>query len=248
MVVAQLAYDLHRQSGGRFHLGLGTQVKGHNERRFSVPWSAPAPRMREYVESLRAIWRCWEKERAAALRGQALSLHADDARVRAAAHGPPAHPGEHRRRRARDAQARRSPLRRRAAPRLRDAQVPARRSACRSSRRGLARSGRPRAHFDVWGGGFIVTGADEAEVRGAARGDPLPGGLLRLHPELPRCLRRARLGGAGDEAPRDVEARPLERDGGAGSRRSGADLRRGRNLRRARLRRRGALRRPRATA
>ena len=42
-------------------LGLGTQVKGHNERRFSVPWSAPVPRLREYVESLRAIWRCWEK-------------------------------------------------------------------------------------------------------------------------------------------------------------------------------------------
>ena len=41
-------------------LGLGTQVKGHNERRFSVPWSAPAPRLREYVESLRAIWRTWQ--------------------------------------------------------------------------------------------------------------------------------------------------------------------------------------------
>ena len=36
-------------------------MKGHNERRFSVPWSAPVPRLREYVESLRAIWRCWEK-------------------------------------------------------------------------------------------------------------------------------------------------------------------------------------------
>ena len=61
MVVAEIGYDLHRQSHGRFHLGLGAQVKGHNERRFSVPWSPPAPRMREYVESLRAIWRCWEK-------------------------------------------------------------------------------------------------------------------------------------------------------------------------------------------
>ncbi len=61
MVVAQMSWDLHTQSGGRFTLGLGTQVKGHNERRFSVPWSAPQPRLREYVESLRAIWRCWEK-------------------------------------------------------------------------------------------------------------------------------------------------------------------------------------------
>lgn len=60
MVVANLSWDLHRSSGGRFALGLGSQVKGHNVRRFSVPWSAPAPRMREYVESLKAIWRCWE--------------------------------------------------------------------------------------------------------------------------------------------------------------------------------------------
>ena len=60
MVVANTAWDLNVQSGGRFTLGLGTQVKGHNERRFSVPWSAPLPRMREYVQALRAIWRCWE--------------------------------------------------------------------------------------------------------------------------------------------------------------------------------------------
>lgn len=59
MVVANMAWDLHANSGGRFHLGLGSQVKGHNERRFSVPWSAPAPRMQEYIESLRAIWNCW---------------------------------------------------------------------------------------------------------------------------------------------------------------------------------------------
>ena len=47
-------------SRGRFTLGLGTQVKPHNERRFSVPWISPAPRMAEYVQALRAIWRCWE--------------------------------------------------------------------------------------------------------------------------------------------------------------------------------------------
>ena len=60
MVTANVSHDLQLASGGRFKLGLGSQVKGHNERRFSVPWSAPAPRMREYVEALRAIWRCWE--------------------------------------------------------------------------------------------------------------------------------------------------------------------------------------------
>lgn len=62
MVTANMSHDLHHASGGRFKLGLGSQVKGHNVRRFSVPWTAPAPRMREYVEALRAIWRCWETD------------------------------------------------------------------------------------------------------------------------------------------------------------------------------------------
>ena len=59
MAVANTSWDLQGSSSGRFVLGLGSQVKGHNERRFSVPWSAPAPRVREYVQALRAIWRTW---------------------------------------------------------------------------------------------------------------------------------------------------------------------------------------------
>src|SRR5262245_45071252 len=46
MILAHIAWDLQKASGGRFVLGLGSQVKAHNERRFSVPWSAPAPRLR----------------------------------------------------------------------------------------------------------------------------------------------------------------------------------------------------------
>ncbi len=57
MIVANHAWDLARHSSGRFVLGLGSQVKAHNERRFSVPWIAPAARLGEYVEALRAIWR-----------------------------------------------------------------------------------------------------------------------------------------------------------------------------------------------
>lgn len=60
MVVAQIAWDLQRYSKGRVVLGLGTQVRKHNEERFSVPWSAPVPRMREYVQTLRAIWTSWQ--------------------------------------------------------------------------------------------------------------------------------------------------------------------------------------------
>lgn len=60
MVAATTSWDLQTLSAGRFTLGLGSQIKPHNERRFSVPWSAPAPRMREYVQSIRAIFRCWQ--------------------------------------------------------------------------------------------------------------------------------------------------------------------------------------------
>ena len=59
MVVANIGWDLQGYSGGRFQLGLGSQVKGHNERRFSTAWTPPAPRMREYVLALKAIWHTW---------------------------------------------------------------------------------------------------------------------------------------------------------------------------------------------
>lgn len=61
MTVAVMASDLHRFSGGRFALGLGTQIKPHITRRFSMEWSSPAPRMREFVQAVRAIWRSWEE-------------------------------------------------------------------------------------------------------------------------------------------------------------------------------------------
>lgn len=61
MVTAYAAWDLQKYSGGRLLLGLGSQVRGVNERRYSTPWTGPAgPRMREYVQALRAIWRTWQ--------------------------------------------------------------------------------------------------------------------------------------------------------------------------------------------
>ena len=59
MQLAYTAHDLQAYSGGRFTLGLGSQVKPHIERRFCMPWSHPAPRMREFVLALRAIWSAW---------------------------------------------------------------------------------------------------------------------------------------------------------------------------------------------
>jgi len=59
MVLAYTANDLQQMSNGRFILGLGSQIKPHIEKRFSMPWSHPARRMREYILALRAIWSAW---------------------------------------------------------------------------------------------------------------------------------------------------------------------------------------------
>jgi probable F420-dependent oxidoreductase len=74
MVVAHAAWDLQSFSGGRFELGLGSQVKGNVVGRFSVPWTHPIPRMREYVQSLRAIWDCWQKGSPLDFRGKHYSF------------------------------------------------------------------------------------------------------------------------------------------------------------------------------
>ncbi|MGE0826665.1 MAG: TIGR03617 family F420-dependent LLM class oxidoreductase [Candidatus Binatia bacterium] len=63
MVLANICWDLQANSKGRFILGLGTQVKGHNERRFSVKWVSPVKRLREVILSLRAIWDSWQNNK-----------------------------------------------------------------------------------------------------------------------------------------------------------------------------------------
>lgn len=59
MTLAGLGWDLQGYSDGRFILGLGSQIKAHIEKRFSMPWSHPAARMRELILAMRAIWTCW---------------------------------------------------------------------------------------------------------------------------------------------------------------------------------------------
>jgi probable F420-dependent oxidoreductase len=59
MTLANLGHDLQEYSKGRFILGLGSQIKPHIEKRFSMTWSHPAPRMRELVAAVRAIWEAW---------------------------------------------------------------------------------------------------------------------------------------------------------------------------------------------
>jgi len=162
-VLAHQAWDLQANSGGRFVLGLGSQVKGHNERRFGIPWTAPAPRLKDYVRALRAIWRCWETRGKLDYQGShyKLSLMTPDfspeptglpmapitisavgeAMLRVAgevADGVRLHPI-----------CSRKYLEQVCLPQIAE---------------GLRRGNRARQNFDIHGGGFVATGADDAAV------------------------------------------------------------------------------------
>ncbi|MCP5149278.1 MAG: TIGR03617 family F420-dependent LLM class oxidoreductase [Ectothiorhodospiraceae bacterium] len=163
MVVANVAHDLQVASEGRFVLGLGTQVKGHNERRFSVPWSAPAPRLEEYVQALRAIWACWRDGGPLEFQGEHYRFTLMPPNFRPPAEGVAPIPvtiaavGA-------------------AMLRLAGRRCDGVRLHPFCTRRyletvvlpelgkGLARAGRPRERFEVSGGGFLCTGPDEESV------------------------------------------------------------------------------------
>ena len=73
-ILAQIAWDLARFSKGRFILGLGTQVKGHNERRFGVKWERPVDKMREVILAVRAVWDCWQHRTPLNFQGEFFKL------------------------------------------------------------------------------------------------------------------------------------------------------------------------------
>lgn len=70
MILANLANDLQAYSKGRFILGIGSQIKPHIIKRFSMPWSRPAARMREYILAMRAVWNCWYQGEKLDFRGE----------------------------------------------------------------------------------------------------------------------------------------------------------------------------------
>ena len=74
MITAQLAWELQRYSAGRFQLGLGTQVRGHIQRRFGLEWQRPVQRMREYVAALRAVWHSFQTGGKLDVRGDFYNL------------------------------------------------------------------------------------------------------------------------------------------------------------------------------
>jgi probable F420-dependent oxidoreductase len=73
-VLAYTGWDLARFSSGRFIMGLGTQVKGHNERRFGVKWERPVEKMREVILALRAVWECWQNRTKLNFQGEFFKL------------------------------------------------------------------------------------------------------------------------------------------------------------------------------
>jgi probable F420-dependent oxidoreductase len=164
-VLASQAWDLQANSSGRFVLGLGSQVKGHNERRYGIAWSPPAPRLRDYVRALRAIWRCWEIGGKLDYHGEHYKLTLMTPDFSPEPTGLPMVPvtiaavGEAMLRVAGEVcdGVRLHPLCSRryveevALPRIRE---------------GMQRSGRSRANFDLFGGGFVVTGPDAQTVAG----------------------------------------------------------------------------------
>jgi probable F420-dependent oxidoreductase len=165
-IMAMQAWDLNVNSGGRFVLGLGAQVKGHNERRFGVPWSAPAPRLKEYIGALRAVWRCWERAEPLNYVGEHYRLTLMTPDFSPPPSGLPMIPvaiaaiGEAMLRLAGEQcdGVRLHPLCTRRY--LEEVCLP-------QIREGMRRSGRQRRNFDLHGGGFVATGPNEAAVRDA---------------------------------------------------------------------------------
>jgi probable F420-dependent oxidoreductase len=73
-ILAHIAWDLARFSKGRFIMGLGPQVKGHNERRLGVKWERPVAKMREVIQAMRTFWDCWQNGTKLNFRGEFFKL------------------------------------------------------------------------------------------------------------------------------------------------------------------------------
>jgi len=190
MTLANLGYDLQSYSHGRFVLGLGSQIKAHIEKRFSMPWSHPAARMRELILAMRAIWACWNDGDKLDFRGEFYrhTLMTPFFNPGPSAYGAPrvflAAVGE-----------RMTEVAGEVADGIllhgftteryvREVTVPA-------LERGWARAGRQRADFEVSGPMFVVTGTNEEELERARQGTkqqiafygstPAYRGVLELH-------------------------------------------------------------------
>jgi probable F420-dependent oxidoreductase len=165
-VTAMMAWDLQRYSNGRFVLGLGTQVKPHIERRFSMEWTAPAPRIREYIQTLRAIWDTFQNNTKPGYRGEHYQFTLINPVFNP---GPIEHPYI-------PVQlAAVNPVNASVAGEVADGinlhpfntMSYAKAQLLPAVQKGLDKSGRNRENFVVWGGGFLATGKNEEEIQKA---------------------------------------------------------------------------------
>jgi probable F420-dependent oxidoreductase len=169
MVMAMEAWDLQHLSAGRFTLGLGSQVKSHNERRFGVPWPAgPAPRMREYIRALRSIWSTFQDGVAPDFRGKFFQF---------SLMSPNFNPGPIPFPRPRIGLATVGPVMAKLAGEVADAVFPGRFTTDTYMREvflpslamGLSRSNRTWADIEISGGGLTVYGENEVELEEGLR-------------------------------------------------------------------------------
>ncbi|MXY53006.1 MAG: TIGR03617 family F420-dependent LLM class oxidoreductase [Gammaproteobacteria bacterium] len=168
MVLAQIGHDLNATSEGRFVLGLGSQIRPHITKRFSMPWSHPAARMREFILALRAIWANWYDNEPLAFTGKFYThtLMTPFFTPTNTEHGAP-----------RVFLAAVGPRMTEVAGEVADGIIVhafttekyLRETTIPAIERGLAKSGRTRDDFEISYPCFVVTGRDEKEQAGAAQ-------------------------------------------------------------------------------
>jgi probable F420-dependent oxidoreductase len=162
MILANIGHDLNAYSKGRFTLGLGSQIKPHITKRFSMPWHAPAPQMRELVLAMRAIWANWYEGKPLEFVGKYYthSLMTPAFTPENKEHGPPrvvlAAVGPHMTEVAGEVADGMIIHPFSTVPYIDAVTLPA-------IERGLAKAGRPRSDFEISYSNFVVTGRDEAE-------------------------------------------------------------------------------------
>ena len=160
MNLAQIGHDLNLYSKGRFILGLGSQIRAHITKRFSMPWSRPAARMRELILAMRAAWDCWYEGKKLDFRGDFYShtLMTPMFTPTATDYGPP-----------RVFLAAVGPLMTEVAAEVADGLIAHAFTTERYMRevtlpaidRGLAKAGKKRSDFEISCPAFVVTGSDE---------------------------------------------------------------------------------------
>ena len=226
MTLAVLANDLQLLTKGRFMMGMGSQIKPHITKRFSMPWSHPAPRMREMILAIRAIWKTWETGEKLDFRGE---FYTHTLMTPFFDPGPNPH-GNPKillagGRRADDRGGGRG-RRRLLGPRLHDRALPAREEPARAGT-GRGQGGQDPGRPDGVVPGLRGHRRERQGDRGGQPGGAPADRVLRLDAGLPPGARVARLGRPAARAQHALQAGRVGEDGRDHRRRDAQRLRRG---------------------